>query len=62
MSYIIDYYDQEGDHVGSSSLLNFTGSVYTPEYLEHIAEDEIKRDFFPNAVEYDISEQKPIKE
>ena len=62
MSYTIDYYDKEGDHVGSSALLNFTGSVYTPEYLEHIAEDEIKRDFFPNAVEYDISEQKPIKE
>ena len=62
MSYTIDYYDKEGDHVGSSSLLHFSGSVYTHEYLEHIAEDEIKRDFFPNAVEYDISKQKPIKE
>ena len=62
MSYHIDYYDEEGEHLGTSSLLNFTGKVYTPEYLEHIAEDEIKRDLFPNAVEYDISEQKPIKE
>ncbi len=62
MSYHIDYYDKEGEHLGTSSLFNFTGKVYTPEYLEHIAEDEIKRDLFPNAVEYDISEQKPIKE
>jgi len=62
MSYTIDYYDKEGDHVGSSSLLNFTGSVYTPEYLDHIAEDEIKRDFFPGAVEYDISKMETIKE
>ena len=62
MSYHIDYYDKEGEHLGTSSLLNFTGKVYTPEYLEHIAEDEIKRDLFPNAVEYDISEMETIKE
>jgi hypothetical protein len=62
VSYHIDYYDKEGEHLGTSSLLNFTGKVYTPEYLEHMAEDEIKRDFFPNAVQYEISEQEPIKE
>ena len=62
MSYTIDYYDKEGDHVGSSSLLNFSGSVYTPEYLENMAKQEMKDNFFPGAVEYDISKQKPIKE
>ena len=61
MSYTIDYYNKEGDHVGSSSLLNFTESVYTPEYLENIAKQGMI-DGFPNAVEYDISKQKPIKE
>ena len=62
MSYVIDYYDKEGEHLGTSSLLNFTERVYTPEYLENIAKQEMKDNFFPNAVEYDISEQKPIKE
>ena len=62
MSYTIDYYDKEGDHLGSSNLLNFTGKVYTYEYLENMAKQEMKDNFFPNAVEYDISEQKPIKE
>ncbi len=61
MSYHIDYYDEEGEHLGTSSLLNFTDKVYTPEYLENMAEQEMV-DSFPNAVEYDISEQKPIKE
>ncbi len=61
MSYHIDYYDKEGEHLGTSSLLNFTEKVYTPEYLENMAEQEMV-DSFPNAVEYDISEQKPIKE
>tara|TARA_B100001079_G_C16037991_1_gene351569 strand:- start:44 stop:229 length:186 start_codon:yes stop_codon:yes gene_type:complete len=61
MSYHIDYYDEEGEHLGTSSLLNFTEKVYTPEYLENMAEQEMV-DSFPNAVEYDISEQKPIKE
>lgn len=61
MSYIIDYYDKEGDHLGRSSLLNFSGSVYTPEYLEKMGKEGMA-DSFPTAVEYDISEQKPIKE
>ena len=61
MSYHIDYYDKEGEHLGTSSLLNFTDKVYTPEYLENMAKQEMV-DSFPNAVEYDISEQKPIKE
>jgi len=61
VSYHIDYYDKEGEHLGTSSLLNFTEKVYTPEYLENMAEQEMV-DSFPNAVEYDISEQKPIKE
>ena len=62
MSYHIDYYDKEGEHLGTSSLLNFTGKVYTPEYLENMAKQEMADNYFPNAVEYDISEQKPIKE
>mgnify|MGYP003669042748 FL=1 len=61
MSYHIDYYDKEGDHLGRSSLLNFSGSVYTPEYLEKMGKEGMA-DSFPTAVEYDISEQKPIKE
>ena len=61
MSYHIDYYDKEGDHVGSSALLNFTEKVYTHEYLENMAKEGMV-DSFPTAVEYDISEQKPIKE
>ena len=61
MSYHIDYYDKEWEHLATSSLLNFTESVYTPEYLENIAKQGMI-DGFPNAVEYDISKQKPIKE
>jgi|TARA_R110002110_G_scaffold271230_2_gene486658 hypothetical protein len=62
MSYHIDYYDKEGDHVGSSALLNFTEKVYTHEYLENMAKQEMKDNFFPGAVEYDISEQEAIAE
>mgnify|MGYP003626636448 FL=1 len=61
MSYVIDYYDKEGEHLGSSSLLNFTERVYSPEYLEKMGKEGMV-DSFPTAVEYDISEQKPIKE
>ena len=61
MSYHIDYYDEEGEHLGTSSLLNFTEKVYTPEYLENMAEQEMV-DSFPNAVEYDISQQEAIAE
>jgi len=61
VSYHIDYYDKEGEHLGTSSLLNFTEKVYTPEYLENMAEQEMV-DSFPNAVEYDISEMETIKE
>ena len=57
MSYHIDYWDKEGQHLGQSSLLNFTGKVYTPEYLENMAKQEMADNYFPNAVEYDISEQ-----
>ena len=42
MSYTIDYYDKEGDHLGCSALLNFTGKVYTYEYLEKMAKQEIQ--------------------
>jgi len=61
MSYHIDYYDEEGEHLGTSSLLNFTEKVYTPEYLENMAEQEMV-DSFPNAVEYEISEQEALAE
>ena len=61
MSYHIDYYDKEGEHLGTSSLLNFTGKVYTPEYIEKMGKEGMA-DSFPTAVEYDISEQEPIKE
>lgn len=62
MSYTIDYYDKEGDHLGCSGLLNFTDRVYTKEYLENMAKQEMKDNFFPGAVEYDISEQEAIAE
>ena len=39
MSYVIDYYDKEGEHLGTSSLLNFTERVYTPEYLEKMGKE-----------------------
>ena len=62
MSYTIDYYDKEGEHLGCSALLNFTGKVYTYEYLEKMAKQEMSDEFFPGAVEYDISEQEAIAE
>ena len=62
MSYHIDYYDEEGEHLGTSSLLNFTGKVYTPEYLENMAKQEIKDNVFPDAVHYEISEQEALAE
>jgi hypothetical protein len=58
MSYTIDYYDKTGDHLGSSSLLNFTGKVYTHEYMSKMAKTEIKSNFFPGAVDYEISKTK----
>ncbi len=54
MSYHIDYYDKGGEHLGTSSLLNFTGKVYTYEYLENMAQQEMEDNFFPDAVEYEI--------
>ena len=62
MSYTIDYYDKEGDHLGCSALLNFTGKVYTHEYLENMAQQEMRDGFFAGAVEYDISEQEAVNE
>ena len=54
MSYHIAYYAKEGEHLGTSSLLNFTGKVYTYEYLEGMAQQEMEDTFFPDAVEYEI--------
>tara|TARA_R110000765_G_scaffold283092_3_gene380143 strand:+ start:1846 stop:2034 length:189 start_codon:yes stop_codon:yes gene_type:complete len=62
MSYTIDYYDKEGDHLGCSGLLNFTDRVYTKEYLENMAKQEMADNFFPNAVEYNISEMGVVNE
>ena len=62
MSYHIDYWDKEGQHLGQSSLLNFTGNVYTRQYLENMAKQEIKDNVFPDAVHYEISEQEALAE
>ena len=62
MSYTIDYYDKGGDHLGCSGLLNFTDKVYTKRYLENMAKQEMKDDFFPGAVDYEISTQEAIVE
>jgi hypothetical protein len=62
MSYTIDYWNKEGEHLGCSALLNFTGKVYTMDYLEKMAKQEMSDEYFPDAVHYEISEQEPIKE
>ena len=62
MSYTIDYYDKGGDHLGCSGLLNFTDKVYTKRYLENMAKQEMKDNFFPAAVEYVISEMEAVNE
>ena len=36
MSYTIDYWDEKGEHLGCSALLNFTDNTYTMEYLENL--------------------------
>ena len=55
MSYTIDYYDKTGEHLGCSALLSFTGKVYTHDYLTKMAKSEMKSDFFPGAIHYEIS-------
>ena len=63
MSYTIDYWDEKGEHLGCSALLNFgTDNTYTMEYLENLAEQEIKDNVFPDAVHYEISEQEAVAE
>ena len=62
MSYTIDYWDEKGEHLGCSALLNFTDNTYTMEYLENMARDEMNRGFFPGAVDYQISEQEAVAE
>jgi hypothetical protein len=62
MSYQIDYWDKEGEHLGCSALFAFTGKVYTMDYLEKMAKQEMKDNFFPGAVNYEISTQEAIVE
>jgi hypothetical protein len=62
MSYQIDYWDKEGEHLGCSALFAFTGKVYTQDYLENMAKQEMKDNFFPGAVDYEISTQEAIVE
>jgi len=62
MSYQIDYWDKEGEHLGCSALFAFTGKVYTMDYLEKMAKQEMRDNFFPGAVDYEISTQEAIVE
>ena len=62
MSYQIDYWDKEGEHLGCSALFAFTGKVYTMDYLEKMAKQEMKDNFIPGAVNYEISTQEAIVE
>jgi len=62
MSYQIDYWDKEGEHLGCSALFAFTGKVYTMDYLEKMAKQEMRDNFFPGAVNYEISTQEAIVE
>ena len=62
MSYQIDYWDKEGEHLGCSALFAFTGKVYTMDYLEKMAKQEMRDIFFPGAVNYEISTQEAIVE
>ena len=62
MAYQIDYWDKEGEHLGCSALFAFTGKVYTMDYLEKMAKQEMRDNFFPGAVNYEISTQEAIVE
>jgi len=62
MSYQIDYWDKEGEHLGCSALFAFTGKVYTMDYLQKMAKQEMRDNFFPGAVDYEISTQEAIVE
>ena len=60
MSFTIDYFDKQGEHLGSNSLLNFTGKVYTFEHMEGMAKKEMY--LYPKAKTYEISKMKEADE
>ena len=60
MSFTIDYFDKQGEHLGSNSLLNFTGKIYTFDHMEGMAKKEMH--LYPEAVTYEISKMEVANE